>query len=122
MTSIRFDPAASPATYATCDICELVLKTEADAQAHMDITFKESKTRGELYAHGHRIKVLNPSRTDRIRNHFSNLIAEATEALAENADRLIEKDDVTVEEVTDALSGHPDFADAWSDFCDGQEL
>lgn len=104
-----FDPIEG-ADYGLCLNCGAKLVTETDASAHMHTTFEESKDKG------HRVRVLNPSRARRIESRVSSLIDNAIQDALEEFYRLVERYQVSTEEIAEALRWHSEFADAWQEY------
>lgn len=112
-TTDRFDQTAG--AYATCIVCEVELPTAKDGNEHMTETFEAAKAAG--MASGHRISVTNPTREQRIEFGVSTIISDAFDKVMDDIERLIDRNEVTEDEAKAALRHHPEFADAWEDYC-----
>lgn len=99
--------------YGKCGTCEVELQTEVDANEHVSATFEEAKAQGET--RGHSVRVLNPTRERRISSEVGSTIADAIEDALDQLDRLVASNHATEGEITTALRGYSDFADAWED-------
>jgi hypothetical protein len=108
----RFNQEIGPG-YGACGTCGIDLQTEVDANEHMSATFKDTKAQGGSSGHG--VQVLNPTRERRISTEVGSAVADAIEGALDEMDRLVDSNQLTKEEITEALRGYPDFADAWED-------
>lgn len=104
-----YDPTPDVA-YAICGTCDITLPTEADGNAHMDETIQQHGGRS------HQIRITNPTRERRIRRAVGSHVADAVDDACNEFERMVERGDVTAEEITEAIAFHPDFADAWDEY------
>lgn len=111
-----FDPIEG-ADYGLCADCGMKLPTQDEARAHMRITFEEATPQG--HSKGHRVRILNPDRASRIKSRVSSMVDDAIQDAMEEIYRLVERDQASTEEITEALSWHSDFADAWQEYAEG---
>lgn len=107
----RFDPDPGK-PFGQCSSCSLVIETEDDSRRHMQETFEKTETS----ARSHSIRITNPSRASRIRSRMESLVEDAIERAMENIDRLVQREDITEAEATEALRMWPDFADGWQEY------
>ncbi|AWN07775.1 hypothetical protein HOT31_gp104 [Microbacterium phage Hendrix] len=114
MSTSRFDPTPDQ-PYGTCLTCGEVIQTSEDATAHLSKTFDESKAvRGDLSATSHRVQGTNPDRASRIQSFVDQEIEDALENLYEELDREVTRNNLTEEELTEALrDASADLVDGW---------
>lgn len=111
MRGSRFDPDPSK-PYGRCKTCGIELGTQGDARSHMDDTMRASGGKS------HSVWIANPNRATRIKWEASRIVDSAIDRALEEFDDLVQRGQLTNEEVAEALHMHPDFADAWEDYID----
>lgn len=111
-----FDPIEG-ADYGLCADCEMKLPTQEEARAHMSSTCEEANAKG--ISKGHRVRILNPDRASRIKSRVSSMVDDAIQDAMEEIYRLVERDQASTEEITEALRWHSDFAEAWEEYAEG---
>lgn len=108
----RFDPRPDEA-YGRCLICDLELPTELVANEHMSETLEAAKTDAQGNARGHRVRVSNPTRAQRIEMEVSRIVDSAIDDAMNELDRL--SGDATSKEIHTALGGNFEFQEAWEE-------
>ena len=104
-----FDPTPGQ-PYGACNACPLTFDTEDAANQHMRQTMGEAKERGET-PRSHSVTITNPPRGQRIRSRVGSIVDNAITDAMSTLDRLVDRGDVTEDEITEALRFWPDFAD-----------
>lgn len=102
----KFDPVEGE-PYGRCLDCGEACVTKDAASEHM------SQTRPESGGSSHRISVTNPDRAQRIQNEIDDEVETAVEDAIDVLRRLVESGDATPEEISEALTWHSEFAEAW---------
>ncbi|MGP7812386.1 hypothetical protein [Glutamicibacter soli] len=110
--SNRFDPEAGK-DYGRCRDCDLTLETREDAESHMHSSMQDDGRGGRA---SHSVSVLNPPRQARIDSEVRWAVSGALDDAVAQLERLLR--DASEDEISSALSGYPDFRDAWEGFCD----
>lgn len=107
MSTGRFDPREGE-DYGVCTDCGLKLATWDDAQQHMIAT--TPPTGGS-----HTVSGTNPTRESRIRSRVADAIEDAIRDALDDLQGDVDRGDLTEEEVATALTGWPEFAEAWDE-------
>lgn len=81
--------------YGSCINCGAEIGTRDDMTAHFDATRTNGRT--------HSVRVTNPTRAERIESALQDYAEEAAAEFADNVTTLLDADDVTEEEVTEAM-------------------
>ncbi len=108
-------------SYAICNTCDLDLPTPEVAQQHTRETMARVEGEGSIIARSHGYTVMNPTPLERKARLVKEAIGYATDYFCEDMDNALARGELTAEEVTQALRGHPDFADAWQEWPEEQE-
>lgn len=106
--SDQFDPIPNK-PYGKCNDCGLIINTEQDRRDHMRETRGQIKMNRESASHG--IIIHNPPRARRIQRGVEAIVEEAIHIAMSDLEDL----GLTDEEISDALTGHPEFKDAWEE-------
>lgn len=124
-------------TYAKCKTCGINLPDEETASRHRSETMTPVNE-GAVTGRGHSTTTLNPSRATRVRRAIESILEDAAsdgpnldlrdmtftlsdDAADEAADTLMRKVDAghySAREVDAALTGYPDFWNAWREVSD----
>lgn len=110
-TSKRFEPREDE-NYGKCLSCGIDIVTVEDSVEHMNSTMKDSPTGS------HSVSVINPTRLSRVQNGIDSVLDDALTRAAEEVDRMIDNNDITMEEADKAAANWPDFADFWDEWKD----
>jgi hypothetical protein len=102
------------ALYARCSDCGKALADEASVRTHSEETMKPTGEAG-VTARSHRVRILNPSREQRISGEVDRIVGDATQAACDDLWRLVDDGDLTEDEVAVALRWHDDFSEAWEE-------
>lgn len=95
--------------YGVCKTCGIPIPTPDDSRAHMAATHVGG-------ARSHTITIINPTPSERARSRIARMVEDATNDFCEDLDDLVRKEEMSVKDVTDAINGYPDFADAWAEW------
>lgn len=106
--SDQFDPIPNK-PYGKCNDCGLIINTEQDSRDHMRETRGQIKRKRGGESHG--ISIHNPSRARRIQCGVGAIVEEAISIAMGDIEDL----GLTDEEISDALTWHPEFKDAWEE-------
>lgn len=63
----------------------------------------------------HGARITNPSRPERIRSEVGRIVSDTLDETAYEFIRMMDRDEVTKEEMNHALTLYPDFHEAWED-------
>lgn len=112
----RFDQADGE-PYGFCLTCKeagtgLTFADKAAMSAHLSETFEAS---GRVNGKGHKGRVTNATREDRIRQHMGSLVDDAMYEFFDSVERDLDRGDLAEDEVRGALAYYPDFRAAWDD-------
>lgn len=102
--------------YARCRDCDTTLKTKSDCNDHLTSTSDDNPDR-----RSHRVSILNPTRTERIRARMSTIVDDAMTAAFEKIDSLVRDDSLTTEEARAALGFWPDFQEGYENWVEDSD-
>lgn len=129
----RNDPQPGLA-YAVCETCQVDLDDQPSAREHMSATVAPVSGEPGVTARGHRIRIINPTRSERVQRQVEQILTDAveeepgevdirsreleiTEAAVELAveklQEAVERGDAAHGEITEALRHQMEFLDAW---------
>lgn len=123
MTNTAHDPKTD---HSVCLDCNVGLPTARDAADHRRETLDAVKPPFTEGGRSHSTRVVNPTpeeqKANRIRAVVSSEVEDAVGSACEQLELAIDRGRVTRDEVTTALQSYPDFADAWTDWCEEADL
>lgn len=83
--------------YGTCTTCGIVIQTDEHCSDHLTATMPVNG------GGSHSVRITNPTRAERIESAIQDYADEAAAEFADNVSTLLDADNVTEEEVTEAM-------------------